>query len=269
MATYTLQTPSSPAFKAEGVRNADGFQATVIPFFTKSWKELEFIENNCKVPYEVVTALLVAVSKSLAPNPVRPATNNGLMGWSLTWGAPVEGKRLNARTVLNYEKTNYRMTANEEAKLIALGLKYNKEATKTEQKGWTEVTAALQANENFNMLYGAILLGQLMDSKGLGLDKFPNWAIDDRLNLHLERVIVVFLNGGDTSRPSVQKALSRRYDTALSLMNAIKAEDPFSASTISRVLGEGGYLTMLVKGFRSNGWAWKVNRYKSGTSYEL
>lgn len=269
MATYTLQTPSSPAFKAEGVRNANGFQATVFPFFAAHSKDLEFIELNCKVPYEIITAIVVAVSKSLAPNPVRPKDNGGLMGWSGLWGAGLDGKRSNAKIVLNYEFAKNRMTAKELERLKAYGLTYNKVATKTTPIGFNDITTELQANNSFNLLYGAILLGQLMDSKGYGIDTYPNWAIDDRSNLHLERIIVVFLNGGDTSRPSVQKALSRRYDTALSLMNAIKAEDPFSASTISRVLGEGGYLTMLVKGFRSNGIAYSVNKYKSGTEYGL
>jgi hypothetical protein len=262
MATYTLQTPSKPAFNAVGVRNSSGFQATVDPFFQAHDKDLKFIEENCKVPSEIIVAIVIAVSKSPEPNPVRPEINKGLMGWSLLWGAGLEGKRTNAKVVLNYEYSKGRMTSKELEKLKSFGLNYNKVATKTAPIGFNDITPELQTNNSFNLLYGAILLGQLMDSKGYGIDTFANWPIDDRLNLHLERIIVVFLNGGDTSKSSVQKAISRRYETAISLLDAIKTEDPFSASTISRVLGTGGYLEMLVHGFRSNGISYSASKFK-------
>jgi hypothetical protein len=266
MATYTLQTPSKPSFPSQNVRTKGLFWQGVELLEREYDKDLKFIETNCKIPSEILISLLLAISYSNPPAP-RPQANAGLLGWELAYGAPVGGKRLNAKVVLNYEKAKARMTANEEAKLKAFGLTYAKAsgtslAPATGTNGFQEITTALQWNSAFNLLFGAIFLGQLMDSKGYGLDTYPNWAVDDSSNLHLERIIVVFLNGADTSRDSVKKALSRNYTNALTLMEAIKPTDPFSADIINRVLGTGGYLDQIVNDYRSNGLRYSASKFK-------
>lgn len=268
MATYTLQTPSKPSFVSQNVRTKGLFWQGVEFLEKEHDKDLKFIETNCKVPAEILISLLLAISYSNPPAP-RPKErgNAGLLAWELGYGAPVGGKRLNAKVVLNYEKAKARMTANEEATLKSFGLTYAKAsatspAPATSTGGFQEITPTLQFNNKFNLLFGAIFLGQLMDSKGYGLDTYANWAVDDSSNLRLERIIVVFLNGADTSRDSVKKALSRNYTNALTLMEAIRPTDPFSADIINRVLGTGGYLDQIVNDYRSNGLRYSASKFK-------
>jgi hypothetical protein len=258
MATYTLQTPSKPSFLSQNVRSKGLFWQGV-EFLQKDYdKELKFIETNCKVPSEILISLMLAVSYSNPPS-VRPASNNGLTGWSLFYGTPQGGKQLNAKVVLNYEKAKARMTANEEAKLKTFGLTYAKSGAVT---GFPEITTALQSNTKFNLFFAAIFLGQLMDGKGYGIDTLPNWSVTDNSRLSLERLIVVFLNGADLSKDSVKKAVSRNYTNALTLMEAIRPTDPFSADVINRVLGTGGYLDQIVNTFPSNGISYAASKFK-------
>lgn len=258
MATYTLQTPASPAFKAQNVLSSSLFWQKVESIERDFDKDLKFIETNCKIPSEILIALMLATTYSNPPAP-RPKGSAGLLGWELGYGAPVDGKRLNAKVVLNYEKAKARMTANEEAKLKTFGLTYAKTGATS---SFQEITSALQANSKFNLLFGAIFLGQLMDGKGYGLDTFANWSVDNNSRLGLERILVVFLNGADTSRDSVKKAISRNYTTTLALMEAIKSTDPFSADVINRVLGTGGYLDQIAHSFRSNGLSYGASKFK-------
>lgn len=264
MATYTLQTPSQPSFAAKNVLFGKNFGNKLQAFQQGYDKELKFLEENCKVPSQVIISLVMALNYSTL-NAQKPKTNAGFMGWELGYGAPVGDKRVNAKVVLNYEKAKARMTANEEAKLKGFGLTYAKAsgtalAPATGTSGFQEITSALQLNNSFNLLFGTIFLGQLMDSKGYGLDTYANWAVDDRSNLRLERIIVVLLNGADTSKDSVKKAISRNYSNALTLMEAIRPTDPFSADVINQVLGTGGYLDLIV-----NGW---INGRGGTDSYE-
>jgi len=159
------------------------------------------------------------------------------------------------------------MTANEEAKLKAFGLTYAKAsvaspAPATTNSGFQEITSALQLNNSFNLLFGAIFLGQLMDGKGYQIDMTANWSVTDNSRLCLERIIVVFLNGADTSKDSVKKAISRNYTNALTLMEAIRPTDPFSADVINRTLGTGGYLDQIVNDYRSNGLRYSASKFK-------
>lgn len=266
MATYTLQTPSAPSFPSQNVLSKVLFWQGVERIEKDYDKDLKFIETNCKVPSEILIALMMAVTYSNPPAP-RPKANVGMLGWELAYGAPVNGKRLNAKVVLNYEKAKARMTANEEAKLKSFGLTYAKvtgtqSAPATGTSGFQEITSALQLNNAFNLLFGAIFLGQLMDGKGYAIDMNANWAVTDNSRLCLERIIVVFLNGADTSRDSVKKAISRNYTNALALMEAIRPSDPFSADVINRMLGTGGYLDQIVNDYRSNGLKYSASKFK-------
>ena len=258
MATYTLQTPSKPSFVSQNVITKSSFWGRVNDIQIAYDKELKFIETNCKVPSEILIALMMATSYSNPPAP-RPASSAGLTGWSLFYGTPQGGKQLNAKVVLNYEKAKGRMTANEEAKLKTYGLSYNKATVNT---GFPEITSALQLNPKFNLLFAAIFLGQLMDGKGFGIDTLANWSVADNTRLSLERIIVVFLNGADLSKDSVKKATSGNYTNALTLMEAIRPTDPFSADVINRVLGTGGYLDQIVNTFPSNGISYAASKFK-------
>lgn len=250
MATYTLQTPSSPTFNAERVLTRQTLTNTIIGIQQGFNPILKFVELNCKVPSEIIISLMLASSYQNAP--AKPDLNYGMTGWSLLYGNANNDakKRRNANVVLNWEKMKARMTTLEESKLKEFGIVYD-----AKTRTFTEITKSKQGEYYFNILYAGILLGQLMDNNVDGITT-KYWNVYNNLQLAMDRIIVVFLNGADTSKESVKMAISRQYDNAKGLMEAIRPSDPYSAQIINMVCGKGGYLDSLV-----NGWAnYSMNR---------
>lgn len=248
MATYKLQTPSSPTFNAERVITGQNLANNIITIQQGFNPILKFVELNCKVPSEIIVSLMLATSYQNAP--AKPELNYGITGWSLLYGtvAPATQKRRNANVVLNWERLRGRMTSVEEAKLKEFGIVYD-----AKTRTFTEITKNKQGEYYFNVLYAGILLGQLMDNNVDGVTA-KNWNVYNNLNLALDRIIVLFLNGADTSKESVKMALSRNYDNAKGLIEAIRGNDPYSAQIVNMICGKGGYLDSLVNGWSMGGY---------------
>lgn len=241
MATYTLQTPATPNFKALNVLSGIELKNRLTIIMQNYGKSIKFVQDSCKVPADITASFMMAFSGGQAAYLPSTSPIYGLMGWSRFYGTPdAKGSRMNARAILNWEKVTRRMTSAEESRLKALNYVWD-----AKQNSFPEITATLQGNADFNILVGAIFLGQLMDSKAYGIDK-ANWALDAKGGLHLERIIVVYANGADMSKDSVKKAVNGNYPTAISLIDAIQGTDQASVALINKILGTGGYLDSFV-----------------------
>jgi hypothetical protein len=244
MATYTLKIPASPQFSAQGVMHESMMKARLDDIITPRWgKMLTYTADSTKVPKQILIAIMSAISGGYNETIPAGSVNEGLMGWSRLYGAPdAKNIRANAKTILNYEIQNSRMTSNEQKKLKELGYVYD-----VAKKSFPDITSLLQKKPEFNILVAGIFIGQCMDSKVSGISK-GNWALDGSANLHLERVILVYLYGADTSSPIVQTAISGTARDAFSLMAAIKdmPQSAYGISMINKILGNNGYLDLLV-----------------------
>jgi len=245
MSTFTLSVPTIPSFKAVDSLTSADIQNEVSRI-TRNKKTVDIwrrVVQNTKIP----ASLLFSFAGSSGFNPSFASGNAfGLMSLSTLYGAtdPKTKQRLNSKIILNYEKGKNRMTTNEFNTLKKLGYVFD-----TKTKSFPDVTESLLKNYEFNLLLGAIFLGQLIDG-----DPYINYALtnitsigtsDSNKNLLLERIIVLYFNACNTDVPSVQMALSKNYTTALSLIQAIEGSDPSTAFKIKQIMGVGGWIDQL------------------------
>jgi hypothetical protein len=246
MATFTLTVPTTPQFKSVNSIGSSGIQ-NVVGSITKRKEYVDIwrrVVQNTKVP----ATLLMAFASNSGFNPeFVQGTSFGMMSVNTLYGGidPVTKQRANSKIILNNEKIKGRMTANELATFKKLG--YNFVAEKT--ASFPDVTEALLKNYEFNLLMGAIFLGQLIDNEFYvnynALTKKSVAVTDSRNNLLLERIIVLYYNSCNFDLPSVQMALSGQYPTAISLIQAIEGVDPSCAYKIKQIMGVGGWIDSL------------------------
>lgn len=259
MATFTLAVPTTPSFRAiNSITEADIINVvgglTSRKETTDIWRR---VVQNTKIPATLLFAF--AGVSGFNPN-FASGTTYGLMSVNTLYGAtdPKTKTRANSKIILNYERQKNRMTSGETSAFKSIGYNYGIEGG---VGSFPDVTETFLKNYEFNLLMGAIFLGQLIDG-----DFFINYSLtpiksvrlsDSRNNLLLERIIVLYFNACNTDLPSVQMALSNQYTTALSLLQAIEGVDPNTASRIKQIMGVGGWIDSLKKsatftGFVSN-----------------
>jgi hypothetical protein len=259
MSTFTLTVPTSPQFKSVNAIQSADIQ-NKIGGITRSKETVEIwkrVVQNTKVPASLLFAFASGSGFWSGY-----ASNNyyGLMSVSTLYGGvvPDTKQRLNSKIILNNEKNKGRMTTNEQNILKRLGYVYNAEG----KAGFPDVTETYLKNYEFNLLMGAIFLGQLIDGENYvdyrALTKKSSAVTDSRNNLLLERVIVLYFNSCNFDMPSVQMAMSGQYPTALSLIQAIESTDPSSAYKIKQIMGVGGWIDTIKKSATFEGF---VNNY--------
>ena len=260
MSTFTLTVPTTPSFKAVNsitdadIKNKVG-SITRNKETTDTWRR---VVQNTKIP----ASLLFAFAGASGFNPdFVSGTTYGLMSLSPLYGAvdPTTKQRYNSKLILNYEKQKNRMTSGELNAFKRLGYNWGAEGVAT----FPNVTEALLKKYEFNLLMGAIFLGQLIDNDFyFNYSRTPIKSVrlaDTKNNLLLERVIILYFNGCNTDVPSVQMALSNNYPSALSLVQAIEGTDPSSAYKIKQMMGVGGWIDSIKNSATFNGFVSNYN----------
>lgn len=260
MSTFTLAVPTSPSFKAvNGITSAE-IQNRIGSItrnkeITDVWRR---VVQNTKIP----ASLLFAFAGASGFNPDFASANSyGIMSLSTFYGAtdPKTKLRPNSKVILNWEKQKNRMTLGETTAFKKFGFTWGVEGVAS----FPNVTEALLKKYEFNLLMGAIFLGQLIDG-----DPYINYALtpiksvrlsDSKNNLLLERIIVLYFNACNTDVPSVQMALSNQYPNALSLVQAIEGSDPSTAYKIKQMMGVGGWIDSVKNSATFNGFVSNYN----------
>lgn len=260
MATFTLSVPTTPAFKAiSGITSSD--IQNKIGVITRS-KEITDIWRRVVQNSKIPASILFAFANASGLNPDFASGNSfGIMSLSPLYGAtdPKTKQRVNSKVILNYEKQKNRMTLGETTAFKKFGYTWGLGGTAS----FPNVTEDLLKKYEFNLLLGAIFLGQLIDG-----DPYINYSLtpiksvrlsDSKNNLLLERIIVLYFNACNTDIPSVQMALSNNYPTALSLVQAIESSDPSSAYKIKQIMGVGGWIDAVKNSATFNGFVDNYN----------
>lgn len=170
-----------------------------------------FASRNSRIPREIIMSFIAVESGG---NPTAGASGHptqGLMQWN----------RQYAKSQLETELAQGRMTPAEKSKLAEFGIKFD-------SKGKTrEITNADQLKPELNILIGSIILGQLIDT---------TWGTDNGV-IRLDRIISVYNAGafGDTGK----KARLGKHKTPLELAADINA---ISSAYIKKILGKDGAL---------------------------
>lgn len=242
MATYTIETPAKPNFKTtpnlERWMSKQSIQNLLngIGNFSDSKKLWGDVVKSTKVDPAILISWACTVSGF--NHGFNDGTRMGIMGLQLEYGTPnVETKkRQNLKEVLNYERRQGRMTANELAFFKKFNFVYDEKT-----RSFPDVTQQLLGTFDFNLYLGAIFLGQLIDGKVSGIT-MENWNVDNKLNLKLERCLALYYYTCNTNVLSVKLSSIRRHETALELLNAIEPTEPALAGCIKNLLGVNGYL---------------------------
>lgn len=174
---------------------------------------IDFVAKESKLPREMIASFIAVESGGNPKAGASGGVTQGLMQWNRTY----------AKTQLETEKKEGRMTKAEQDKLATFGIKFD-------ANGKTRaITNADQLKPELNILIGTILLGQLVDT---------DWGTENG-EIKLDRVIAVYNAGayGDTGK----KARSKQYKTPKDLANAVNAT---TSAYIKKILGTDGALHM-------------------------
>jgi len=172
---------------------------------------IDFVAKESNLPKEMIASFIAVESGGNAKAGASGHITQGLMQWNRTY----------AKSMLEREKSQGRMTKAEEDKLASFGIKFD-------SKGKTRaITNADQLKPELNILIGTMLLGQLVDT---------DWGTEDG-EIKLDRVIAVYNAGayGDTGK----KARSKTYKTPKALADAV---NPITRAYINKILGLNGAL---------------------------
>jgi hypothetical protein len=254
MGTFTLAIPASPQFKSARTIDQAEIKNKVgsITFRKENVDIWRRVIQNTKVP---ATLLFAFAGISGFNQGFVSGSSFGLMSVDTFYGAtdPKTKLRQNSNIILNYEKQKLRMTSNETSAFKSTGFIYDDKAN-----SFPNVTNVFLQNYEFNLLMGAIFLGQLIDGDAPLISQ-KGWNVDARNNLMLERIIVLYYNSCNIAMPSVQMALSGQYPNALSLIQAIEGTDPNSAVRIKQIMGVGGWIDSLKNSATFDGFVQNYN----------
>jgi hypothetical protein len=172
---------------------------------------LTFASEQSGIPKEVIASFIAVESGGKASAGTSGHVTQGLMQWNRTY----------AKSNLEKEKKEGRLTADEEAKLKEYGITFNSEG-KTR-----EITNADQLKPELNILIGSIILGQKIDT---------DWGTENG-EMKLDRVIAVYNAGayGTTGK----LARSKKYKTPQELASVVNS---ITAGYIKKMLGQDGAL---------------------------
>ena len=214
MATLLVDVPAS------GLQSPSnwGSRTQIKSMLERIWKNygsyIKFASLNSKIPPKVLVAFIAVESGGKADAGSAGHITQGLMQWNRSY----------AKTQLERELSQNRMTPAEKSKLAEFGISFNANG-KTR-----EITNADQLKPELNILIGSIVLGQLIDN---------DWAKEGN-KLRLDRVIAVYNAGayGDTGK----KARLGNYPTPKALADSVNS---ISRSYIAKIVGKDGALDII------------------------
>ena len=214
MATLLVDVPAS------GLQSPSnwGSRTQIKSMLERIWKNygsyIKFASLNSKIPPKVLVAFIAVESGGKADAGSAGHITQGLMQWNRSY----------AKTQLERELSQNRMTPAEKSKLAEFGISFDANG-KTR-----EITNADQLKPELNILIGSIVLGQLIDN---------DWAKEGN-KLRLDRVIAVYNAGadGDTGK----KARLGNYPTPKALADSVNS---ISRSYIAKIVGKDGALDII------------------------
>lgn len=195
-----------------------GSRTQIKSMLERIWKNygsyIKFASLNSKIPPKVLVAFIAVESGGKADAGSAGHITQGLMQWNRSY----------AKTQLERELSQNRMTPAEKSKLAEFGIKFDANG-KTR-----EITNADQLKPELNILIGSIVLGQLIDN---------DWAKEGN-KLRLDRVIAVYNAGayGDTGK----KARLGNYPTPKALADSVNS---ISRAYIAKIVGKDGALDII------------------------
>ena len=195
-----------------------GSRTQIKSMLERIWKNygsyIKFASLNSKIPPKVLVAFIAVESGGKADAGSAGHITQGLMQWNRSY----------AKTQLERELSQNRMTPAEKSKLAEFGIKFDANG-KTR-----EITNADQLKPELNILIGSIVLGQLIDN---------DWAKEGN-KLRLDRVIAVYNAGayGDAGK----KARLGNYPTPKALADSVNS---ISRSYIAKIVGKDGALDII------------------------
>ena len=226
MAISTLSVPQANLTSPSSWGSRQSIAKMVEKIIADFGPHLKMASQNSKIPVEVLASFIAVESGGNPTAGGAGSVTQGLMQWN----------RQYAKNFLEAEKKKGRMTPEEEAKLNSYGIKFDAAGnTRT-------ITQADQVKPGLNILIGSILLGQYADSLYDGGKFTGKWAVDDKDNLRLDRIIAVYNGGayGDTGK----KARTGNHPTAFALANAVNTT---TRSYIAKMLGTNGAMDVASK----------------------
>lgn len=214
MATLLVDVPAS------GLQSPSswGSRTQIKSMLERIWKNygsyIKFASLNSKIPPKVLVAFIAVESGGKADAGSAGHITQGLMQWNRSY----------AKTQLERELSQNRMTPAEKSKLAEFGISFDANG-KTR-----EITNADQLKPELNILIGSIVLGQLIDN---------DWAKEGN-KLRLDRVISVYNAGayGDTGK----KARLGNYPTPKALADSVNS---ISRAYIAKIIGKDGALDII------------------------
>jgi len=210
MATL-LTVPSKPLVAPTSWGSRDSIKKTLQKIKDKYSTYLAFASEQSGIPQEVIASFIAVESGGNASAGTSGHATQGLMQWN----------RAYAKSNLEKEKSEGRLTAQEEAKLKEYGITFDS-AGKTR-----DITNADQLKPELNILIGTIILGQKIDT---------DWGTENG-EMKLDRVIAVYNAGayGTTGK----LARSKKYKTPAELVAVVNS---ITAGYIKKMLGQNGAL---------------------------
>ena len=214
MATLLVDVPAS------GLQSPSnwGSRTQIKSMLDRIWKNygsyIKFASLNSKIPSKVLVAFIAVESGGKADAGSAGHITQGLMQWNRSY----------AKTQLERELSQNRMTPAEKSKLAEFGIKFDANG-KTR-----EITNADQLKPELNILIGSIVLGQLIDN---------DWAKEGN-KLRLVRVIAVYNAGayGDAGK----KARLGNYPTPKALADSVNS---ITRAYIAKIVGKDGALDII------------------------
>ena len=214
MATKTLLIPSEKLISPSSWGSRQSIKTMLQKIIYNFGTFITFASENSKLPKSVIASFIAVESGGNSKAGASGHITQGLMQWNRTY----------AKSNLETEYAEKRLTEAEQKKLASFGIKFTNGKTRA-------ITNADQLKPELNILIGSIILGQLADEK---------WATDSNGSLRLDRMIAVYNAGayGDTGKKA-------RFGEHLTPYDLAKAVNPTTSAYISKILGKDGAMDIL------------------------
>jgi hypothetical protein len=218
MATSTLLIPSEKLISPLSWGSRQSIKTMLEKILYNYGTFIAFASENSKLPKSVIASFIAVESGGNSKAGASGHITQGLMQWNRTY----------AKSNLEKEYAEKRLTEAEQKKLASFGIKFTNGKTRA-------ITNADQLKAELNILIGSIILGQMADEK---------WATDSNGSLRLDRMIAVYNAGayGDTGK----KARLGEYATPYDLSKAV---NPITSAYINKILGKDGAMDILTSDF--------------------
>jgi soluble lytic murein transglycosylase-like protein len=214
MATSTLLIPSEKLISPSSWGSRQSIKTMLERILYNYGTFITFASENSKLPKSVIASFIAVESGGNSKAGASGHITQGLMQWNRTY----------AKSDLEKEYAEKRLTEAEQKKLASFGIKFTNGKTRA-------ITNADQLKAELNILIGSIILGQLADEK---------WATDKNGALRLDRMIAVYNAGayGDTGKKA-------RFGEHITPYDLAKSVNPTTSAYISKILGKDGAMDIV------------------------